>query len=125
MKGADKMVAPGVATASLSKATLEQISQGSGRIIFAASRTDQESLQSAKLQHGYFTYYLLEALKAHPGLPLNRLFPEVEKKVAARVDTDYEVYGLHQNPVMSRSADDVDFALGTETAPVTVSEIRR
>lgn len=107
-------------SASLSKSTFEQISQGSGRIIFAASRTDQESLQSKKLEHGYFTFYLVDALRQHPDAPLSRIFEQVRQNVSKRVDADYELYGLHQTPVMSRSADDADFAMGAERSATKV-----
>jgi hypothetical protein len=107
----------GFKSASLSKAAFEQISQGSGRIIFAASDTEQESLQSKQLQHGYFTFYLIEALKKNPGAPLSQIYSQVRQDVSGRVDKDYELYGLHQTPVMSRSADDADFSMGVSPLP--------
>ena len=110
--GGGKAAATGLRNASVSSATLETARQGTGRIIFAASRTEQQSLESAKLQHGYFTYYLVQALRDAPGAPLSRIFSMVQAKVSAQVDADYQLYGLHQTPVMSRSADDADFALG-------------
>jgi hypothetical protein len=111
-----KLIAPGVATASVSRSTLDHISQGSGRVIFAASQTDQESLESDALHHGYFTYFLIQAIHDHPEMPLSKVFASVQKQVSDRVETDYKKYHLHQNPVMSRSSDDADFALG---APAT------
>ena len=62
----DRQLAPGIASASISKNTLDQMGQGTGRIIFAASRTDQQSLESATLHHGYFTWFLVQALRAAP-----------------------------------------------------------
>jgi uncharacterized caspase-like protein len=98
--------------AAVSKATLEHITQGMGRVIFAASRTDQESLESSQLKHGYFTYYLVEALRKSPSMPLSQIFSYVQEHVSQRVDTDYALYDMHQTPVLSQSADDADFALG-------------
>ena len=51
-----------------SQAVLDRMSQGSGRIILAASKDDQESLESDALGHGYFTYFLLKTLKETKGL---------------------------------------------------------
>ena len=109
-----KLVAPGIAAASVSKQTLDHLSQGAGRVIFAASRTDQRSQESDELKHGYFTYYLLEALREHPQMQLSQIFGYVEQHVSAKVEADYKIYGLHQNPVMNRSSDDSDFALGLQ-----------
>ncbi len=102
--------------AAVSRATLDRLSQGAGRVIFAASRTDQESLESKQLQHGYFTYYLVEALRSHPEMPLSKVFRYVEQHVSQRVDTDFALYGRHQTPVLSQSSDDADFPLGVEIA---------
>jgi uncharacterized caspase-like protein len=123
-EAAGKLIAPGVATASVSKGTLDHISQGTGRIIFAASQTDQESLESDDLHHGYFTYYLVQALREHPDLPLSQIFASVQQRVSTRVDSDFKRYNLHQTPVMSRSADDADFALGSGPATLTASAVR-
>ena len=43
---------------------LERMSQGTGRIVLSASQVDEESLESPALRHGYFTYFLLQALKS-------------------------------------------------------------
>lgn len=88
---------------------LTRMSQGTGRIVLTASQADEESLESAELQHGYFTYYLLEALKNGKGVtPLSQVFATVAQRVSQRVAAG----GMHQHPVMSRSSEDADFALG-------------
>lgn len=115
----NRQLAPGVATASVSQATLDHISQGTGRMIFAASRTDQESLESPTLHHGYFTWFLTQALRKNPGAPLSQVFTAVEGNVSKQVDTDYALYGLHQNPVLHRSSETTDFALGAASGAVS------
>jgi hypothetical protein len=120
-----KLLAPGVATASVSAATLSHISQGTGRIIFAASRTDQESLESDTLHHGYFTYYLVQALHDHPDMQLSKVFAYVEQHVSDKVSIDFKQYHLQQNPVMSRSADDTDFSLAASGSGVSVASLGR
>jgi hypothetical protein len=90
---------------------LDRMSQGTGRIVMTASRADEESLESAQLQHGYFTYYLLEALRRGKGeTPLSQVYTSVSQQVAQRVAAS----GMRQHPVLSRSSEEADFALGVE-----------
>jgi uncharacterized caspase-like protein len=92
---------------------LERMSQGTGRIVLSASQVNEESLESPALRHGYFTYFLLQALKNGNGVtPLSQVYASVAKQVSARVSAD----GSHQHPIMSRSSADADFALGVAGA---------
>src|SRR5208337_1524359 len=52
-----------LANTAPSEAMLSHMSLGTGRIVIAASENNEESLESDKLHHGYFTYYLLQTLK--------------------------------------------------------------
>jgi Caspase domain len=111
-----KMIAPGIANSAPSAQTLDHIKQGSGRIVFAASGTEEESLESDVLKHGLFTYFLVEALRKEGGsVPLSQIFDYTQKHVSERVATEFRQYHLQQNPVMSRSEEDTDFALGPAT----------
>jgi len=93
-----------VPNAAPSEQSLHRLAEGSGRIVFAASRVDQESLESTTLQHGYFTYYLLKSLSSTKAqAPLSQIFASTEQQVSSQV---------HQNPVMDRSSTDADFAIG-------------
>jgi uncharacterized caspase-like protein len=88
---------------------LERMSEGSGRIVLAASRANEESMESPALKHGYFTYFLLQALKKGNGnTPLSQVYDSVAQQVPAQ--------GVNQHPVMSRSSADADFALGVAGA---------
>jgi hypothetical protein len=108
-----KLIAPGIASSAPSAATLDHIKQGAGRMVFAASGTEEESLESDALKHGLFTYFLVEALRTQGGsVPLSKIFDYTQKHVSERVATEFKQYHLQQNPVMSRSEDDTDFALG-------------
>jgi uncharacterized caspase-like protein len=101
--------AGGLANKGPSNQMLERMSLGTGRVVISASQVDEESLESPALGHGYFTYYLLQALKDGNGVNLlSQVFSSVAQQVAARVSAD----GSHQHPVMSRSSADADFALG-------------
>jgi uncharacterized caspase-like protein len=115
--GNTKMIAPGIKNAAPSTKMLGHITQGSGRMVFAASGTDQESLESDTLRHGFFTYYLVQALQQEGGVtPLSKIFDYTQQHVSQTVSTEFKQYNLQQNPVMSRSEDNTDFALAPSAA---------
>jgi uncharacterized caspase-like protein len=102
-----------IVTEAPSKEMLSHMTDGTGRIVMAASQVDQESLESPDLHHGYFTYYLLQALKNGKGqTPLSQVFASVEQQVSKSVAAK----GAHQDPVMNRSSSDADFALRSTSA---------
>ena len=87
---------------------LTHMADGTGRIVMTASKVNQESLESNELCHGYFTYYLLQALKEGKGAtPLSEIYASVAQQVSKSVSGR----GMRQNPVMTRSSADADFAL--------------
>jgi uncharacterized caspase-like protein len=118
IKGPSPVATEALANKGPSTQMLERMSQGTGRIILSASQANEESLESPALRHGYFTYYLLQAMKSDNGVtPLSQLYANVAQQVSTRVAAD----GSHQHPVMSRSSADADFALGAAGAePATV-----
>jgi uncharacterized caspase-like protein len=96
-----------------SEAMLSHMSLGTGRIVMSASQNDEESLESNQLRHGYFTYYLLQALKNGKGMtPLSQVYSSVAQQVSQSVSAQ----GAHQHPVMNRSSADADFALRSPAA---------
>lgn len=111
-----KVMVGSIGNASVSNATLDRMSQGTGRIILAAASENEESLENSQLQHGYFTYFLLQALKKNSGLmPLTDVYSTVAQAVTQRVAADAKAAhkDLSQHPVMSRSSTGADFALRT------------
>jgi uncharacterized caspase-like protein len=91
------------------------MAEGTGRIVLAAASEQEESLESPTLQHGYFTWFLLQALKKDNGLdPLTDIYAAVAQDVSQRVAHDAQLahQSLAQHPVMSRSSNQADFALG-------------
>ena len=105
-------------TGGVPEAIVSQITQGAGRIIFAASRKNQQSFESDKLQHGYFTYALVQTLNQHPTLPLTQVFDQVQQQVSSMVQKEQGTF-IAQNPVMNRSSESTDFALGSPSAQST------
>jgi hypothetical protein len=114
------LMSAGLANTAPSGPMLERMTQGTGRIVMAASRVDEESLESGELKHGYFTYFLLQAMRDGKGVaPMSQVFQAAAQQVSARASAQ----GLRQHPVMSRSAEDADFALGVAgAAPATPAE---
>ncbi len=109
-----KLMLPGIASGSISPATLDHIKQGSGRMIFTASGVNEESLESDAIKHGYFTYYLVQALQQQNGaIPLSQAFTYVQQHVHMRAETEAHA---EQNPVLSRSESTTDFSIGTPAA---------
>jgi uncharacterized caspase-like protein len=124
VKNASRLMGPGLANAAPSPELLQRMSQGSGRIVLAASRVDQESLESETLQHGYFTYFLLKTLRDSKGLqPLSQVYATVQQEVSDRVAAENRSGSFRQNPVMERSSDMADFALGLPITNATQSSI--
>jgi uncharacterized caspase-like protein len=100
--------AQALANTAPSSAMLAHMSEGTGRIVMAASEVNEESLESSQLHHGYFTYYLLQALKSGKGgTPLSQVYASVAQQVSQSVSAQ----GMHQHPVLNRSSGDADFAL--------------
>ena len=97
---------------SVARRTLDGMRQGSGRIIMTASGEGENSYESAALQHGYFTYALLQAMQASPDSPLTQLFEQVRSDVSSRVAADKKKFHYTQTPTLARSSDDTDFSLG-------------
>ncbi len=91
---------------------LKLMAQGTGRIVLAASRSDETSLESASLGHGLFTYSLLTALTSSKGSePMSQIFAKASQDVARLAAAT----GGSQHPVMYRSSEDADFSLGVNT----------
>ena len=84
---------------SVSPQTLDRIKEGTGRVILAASRTEESSYEMARYSHGLFTYYLLQGLKQQKDAPLDKIFPWITAQVAH----DAEANGWKQHPVFSES----------------------
>jgi len=106
---ADSAAAAGKLTSSApSQTMLTHMIEGTGRIVMAASEVNEESLESNQFGHGYFTYYLLQALKKGKGeTPLSEVYATVAQDVSQSVSAK----GMHQHPVMDRSSANADFAL--------------
>jgi uncharacterized caspase-like protein len=76
----------GLADAAPSRGALERISQGLGRAIVASSSEDQVSYEGAPYQNGYFTHFLLDALRQNGGKNnIEQVFAYVKQQVSQAV----------------------------------------
>ncbi len=94
---------------SLSPKTMDQIREGTGRVILAASQTEEFSYEDERYGHGLFTYHLLAELKEHRDAPIDKIFQVVEERVAQ----DAAAKHWKQHPVLSQSDDQSVIVLGT------------
>jgi uncharacterized caspase-like protein len=99
---------------SASPEALDRIRQGAGRVIIASSQVNERSWESDTLQHGYFTYFLIQALKQDKGLaPIDKIYQYVKEQVSKRVAADAK---QRQTPVLSRSDRGAEIVVGVKPA---------
>ena len=86
------------ARANLSGGFLDRLSHGKGRVMLTASDANEISVEMDELNHGVFTYYLLEALRGKGDLDGNGIisFDEVYRYVSLKVP---QATGQEQHPV--------------------------
>ena len=93
---------------SVSSQTLDRIKEGTGRVILAASGSEESSYELAKYSHGLFTYYLLQALKQQKDAPLDKVYQWVTEQVSREAEGN----GWKQHPVYSASDEVSPIVLG-------------
>jgi hypothetical protein len=102
------------AGASVSGEALDRIRQGVGRAILTSSGVAESSYENDDTQNGYFTYFLMKALRQNQGLdPIGKVYDYVHVQVSKTVLAKLK---LEQNPVLSLSDQSVDIVLGSKPA---------
>lgn len=87
--------------ASFSEA-LRLFRAGAGRAVLTAATADQESYQSTKLGHGFFTYFLLKSLRDSSGqISLAELYRQVKAETESVVAKEL---GKTQTPLLFAGA---------------------
>jgi uncharacterized caspase-like protein len=103
----------GVAVSSVAPGTLDYIRQGVGRAIITSSTAGENSYENADAQNGYFTFYLVKALRESNGLdPIQKIYSYVHDQVAGSVKAKYK---LRQNPVLRQSEGNAEIVIGAAT----------
>ena len=94
----------------ISDSFMDRIAAGKGKIILTASGANEVSEENAKLQHGVFTYYLLEGLKGNADTDQDGLITvdEVYKYISDRVP---QATNNAQHPIKKGSVEG-QFVLG-------------
>ncbi len=129
---ASKERATGLADFAPSSAVLDRIRQGVGRAILTSSQEEQFSYEGAPFQNGYFTHFLLEALRQNNGMntvqqDYDYVKVQLPKAVAARIQGSRGVHLKNdspapasqpatQVPALSSSELGGDIVLGAPTA---------
>jgi uncharacterized caspase-like protein len=85
-----------------------RMAQGVGRVIITASGQSERSWEDEKIQHGYFTYYLLEAMKSSSSGSIEDMYAQVRVKVPQAVRDEQK---QSQNPTIARDRPRVDIHL--------------
>jgi uncharacterized caspase-like protein len=95
-------------------AAFDNLKVGFGRAVITASRANEQSWESPKLQNGYFTHYLLEVLReSHGEDRLDHVFTQVQTRVSTRVKTELNA---NQNPSFEFSEHADSIVLGAPAA---------
>jgi uncharacterized caspase-like protein len=93
---------------------LDGFARAPGRMVIAAANGDQPSWESAERKNGYFTFFLVDALRQGRGkLPLRQLFEDVQGKVSAAVQRELN---KTQTPLMTGSGPIRDVSLAAAEA---------
>ncbi|KPK23768.1 MAG: hypothetical protein AMK69_17520, partial [Nitrospira bacterium SG8_3] len=84
--------------ANISEAYLDRLTSGKGRVIISASGANEVSVENEKLEHGVFTYYLIEGLKGRADSDRNGLITvdEIYRYVSEHVP---RATGQEQHPI--------------------------
>jgi hypothetical protein len=100
---ASKERATGLADFAPSGEALDRIRQGVGRAILTSSQEEQFSYEGAPFQNGYFTHFLLEALRQNNGMntiqqDYDYVRDQLPKAVAARAQSSRGVHLKDDSP---------------------------
>lgn len=85
-----------------------RVAQGVGRVIVTSSSQAERSWEDDTIAHGYFTYYLLDALKRQGPVSVEDVFAHLRVKVPESVQRDKKE---SQHPGIARTHDRVNLYL--------------
>jgi hypothetical protein len=108
-----------VGESSVSLETLDSIRQGFGRAVIASSQVGEQSFEDDDAGNGYFTYYLMQALKKSKGQDsIDKVYAYIRDQVSKSVATKFK---MQQTPVLSQSEHGTDIILGTTVSDASAS----
>jgi uncharacterized caspase-like protein len=87
----------------------DRTANGAARVVISASRAGEPSREAEELRHGYFTYFLLEALKRNKGMsPMSEIFQFVHDRTSEAVRPS----GFSQTPTMRNTPEGLSIVMG-------------
>jgi Caspase domain len=102
--------------AAASDQALDRIRQGVGRAIVTSSSPEEQSFEGKPYDNGYFTHFLLEALRKNDGHDsIEQVYSSLKLNVS-KAATSIE---RKQNPVFSKSEHGAEIVIGASGAPAT------
>jgi hypothetical protein len=104
----------GAVDASASPVALDRIRQGVGRVIMTSSKPDEVSSEGPPFQNGYFTHFLLLALRQNNG---NATMDDVYAYMNQELPKAAQAVRRRQTPVLSRSDLGAEIVIGTPSGP--------
>jgi uncharacterized caspase-like protein len=103
-----------VITVEPSERSVNRIAQGIGRVVITSSSQNERSWEDEQLQHGYFTYFLLEGIKEKTPVSVEDLYDYVKRRVSDAVTREKN---QPQHPNIARNRSRVDVYLRDEIVP--------
>lgn len=98
--------------AGVSTVMIDRMQYRVGRVLVTASQPNERSWESERLRNGYFTYYLIEALKQNGGRSsIEQAFAYLKAQVPSKVQADKSV---SQTPMISFGNPKVDIVIGVD-----------
>jgi uncharacterized caspase-like protein len=99
--------------AAASDKALDRIRQGVGRAIVTSSSPDEQSFEGKPYDNGYFTYFLLEALRKNGGHDsIEQVYASLKQNVSKAASSIQR----KQTPVFSKSEHGAEIIIGTAAA---------
>jgi hypothetical protein len=108
--------AAGAMDSSASPVALDRIRQGFGRVILTSSKPDEVSSEGAPFQNGYFTHFLLQALRQNNG---NATMDDVYAYMSEQLPKAAQAVRRRQTPVLTRSDLGAEIVIGAPVAAGT------
>jgi len=112
-KGAKALIAEGP---GIEEATAKMFLSGEGSFVITSSRATEKSYESGRLKNGYFTYYLVKALRELHEPTVKNIYARLSQEVADAVASGE---GQPQHPEIhpKKSQDDVNLAVVPSSTP--------
>lgn len=98
--------------AGVSNAMIKRMQYAVGRVLITASQPNERSWESERLRNGYFTYFLIDALKQNGGRSsIEQAFAYIKVQVPSKVQAEK---GVSQTPMISFGNPKVEIIIGVD-----------